>query len=393
MLVSLNSEFIANELVCPPDKHRIEFVDKHGVRGMYVEVRATRNGEGMYYLRYKDVHGKTCHQRIGSTRDISLADARKRAKQLKAEILLGADPRAAARAKKAVLTYAAFFEGHYLPFKKPRKRSWDRDEELYRLRIKSAFGDKRLDQITRQQIQSFHTALAGEGLAAATANHHIKLLKHSLNLAVDWGMLESNPAKRISMLHEDNQIENYMDDVQLDRLLTVLRTDENVTVCHIVLFLLSTGCRLNEALSAKWADVDVENRILVIRAAVSKSKRVRSIPLNDSALDVLASLHTESEFEHLFVNRKTGKPYVAIAKVWHRLRRKAGLPHLRLHDMRHQFASFLVNNGRTLLEVQQVLGHADPRVTLRYSHLSSKTLQEAANSASLKIRGELKKAG
>jgi len=392
MLVSLNSEFIAKELVCPPDKHRVEYVDKDGIRGMYVEVRASRNGEGMYYLRYKDVHGKTCHQRIGSTRDISLADARKRAKQLKAEILLGADPRAAVRARKAVLTYSVFFEEHYLPFKKPRKRSWDRDEELYRLRIKPVFGDKRLDQITRQQIQSFHTALAAEGLAAATCNHHVKLLKHSLNLAVDWGMLEANPAKRVPMLHEDNQVENYLDDAQLDRLLTVLRTDENVAVCQIALFLLSTGCRLNEALSAKWADADIENRVLVIRASTSKSRKVRSIPLNESALDVLASLHTESEFEHLFVNRKTGKPYVAIAKVWHRLREKAGLPHLRLHDLRHLFASFLVNNGRTLLEVQQVLGHADPRVTLRYSHLSSKTLQEAANSASIKIKGGMKPA-
>src|SRR5688572_18568646 len=100
MLVSLSSEFILNRLVCPPDKHRVEFVDKDGVRGLYVEVRASRNGEGMYYLRSK-VHGKLMHQRIGSTRDISLADARKRAKQLKAEILLGADPRAA-REKRAV---------------------------------------------------------------------------------------------------------------------------------------------------------------------------------------------------------------------------------------------------------------------------------------------------
>jgi len=390
MIIDL-AELTPQHLVCPPGKRRIEYVDKGGI-GLYIEVRASSPGVGTHYLRYKNPLGKSCHQKIGSTAVLSITEARREAKRIKAEITLGADPRAAARAKKAVLTYAAFFEGHYLPFKKPRKRSWDRDEELYRLRIKPVFGGKRLDQITRQQIQSFHTALAAEGLAAATANHHIKLLKHSLNLAVDWGMLEANPAKRVPMLHEDNQVENYLDDRQLEGLLTVLRTDENTAVCKIALFLLSTGCRLNEALSAKWADVDIENRVLVIRASTAKSRKVRSIPLNDSALDVLASLHTESEFEHLFVNRKTGKPYVAIAKVWHRLREKAGLPHLRLHDLRHLFASFLVNNGRTLLEVQQVLGHADPRVTLRYSHLSSKTLQEAANSASIKIKGGMKPA-
>lgn len=73
--------------------------------------------------------------------------------------------------------------------------------------------------------------------------------------------------------------------------------------------------------------------------------------------------------------------------VWSRLRREAGLPHLRIHDLRHQYASFLVNSGRTLYEVQQILGHSDPSVTQRYAHLSSRSLQEAANSASVAIRG------
>lgn len=71
-----------------------------------------------------------------------------------------------------------------------------------------------------------------------------------------------------------------------------------------------------------------------------------------------------------------------IRKGWYRLRNDAGLPHLRLHDLRHQYASFLVNSGRTLYEVQQILGHSDPMVTQRYAHLSSKSLQEAAASAS-----------
>ena len=70
-----------------------------------------------------------------------------------------------------------------------------------------------------------------------------------------------------------------------------------------------------------------------------------------------------------------------------RLRRSAGLPFLRIHDLRHQYASFLVNSGRTLYEVQQILGHSDPSVTQRYAHLSSKALQDAANSASVAIRG------
>jgi integrase len=98
---------------------------------------------------------------------------------------------------------------------------------------------------------------------------------------------------------------------------------------------------------------------------------------------VLNKLDTKGEFEHLFVNRQTGLPYTTVMKVWARLRKAAGLPQLRIHDLRHQFASRLVNAGRSLYEVQQILGHSQPIVTQRYAHLSSRTLQQAANSASL----------
>jgi len=114
--------------------------------------------------------------------------------------------------------------------------------------------------------------------------------------------------------------------------------------------------------------------------------------LNDSALDVIKKLDTEGKYEHLFINKQTEKPYTTIMKVWTRLRTKAGLPHLRIHDLRHQYASFLVNSGRTLYEVQQILGHSDSKVTERYAHLSTKTLQAAANSASLIIKGAMKEA-
>jgi site-specific recombinase XerD len=102
---------------------------------------------------------------------------------------------------------------------------------------------------------------------------------------------------------------------------------------------------------------------------------------------VLTELGTENVFDHLFVNHQSKLPYTTVHKVWGRLRRKAGLPFLRIHDLRHQYASFLVNSGRTLYEVQQILGHSDPSVTQRYAHLSSKALQDAANSASIAIRG------
>ena len=145
----------------------------------------------------------------------------------------------------------------------------------------------------------------------------------------------------------------------------------------------------NEALQARWEHIDRPNRVWRIPAPNSKSKRIRSVPLNDAALDVLTQLDTEGKFDHLFLNRKTKKPFSNIHKVWERLRKAAGLPHLRIHDLRHQYASFLVNSGRSLYEVQQILGHSNPIVTQRYSHLSSKSLQDAANSASVIIKGAM----
>jgi len=88
-------------------------------------------------------------------------------------------------------------------------------------------------------------------------------------------------------------------------------------------------------------------------------------------------LDTEGTLDHLLINTETGKPYTTIMKIWTRPRKKAGLPHLRIHGLRHQYTSFLVNSGRTLYEVQSISGHSDAKVTQRYAHLSAKALQES----------------
>jgi hypothetical protein len=106
-----------------PERSRIELCDKD-LPGLYVEVRVSNQGQGTYYLRYKDSTGKTSHQKIGRTTDMDLADARKKARHLKAEIALGANPSAEAKAQKEVPTLDAFFQQSYLPFITPRKRSW-----------------------------------------------------------------------------------------------------------------------------------------------------------------------------------------------------------------------------------------------------------------------------
>jgi integrase len=355
--------------------------------GLYIEVRATSPGQGTYYLRYKDATGKTCHQKIGRTGDMTLAAARGRCKELKAEIQLGADPRGEHKAKKAVPTLAAFFADSYMPHVKPRKRSWAKDQALFTNRIEAAFGHVRLNELRRQELQVFHSQLLTKGIGEATADHHIKLIRQVLNKAVEFGVIEVNPIARIRLFNPDNRLENYLGGDELEGLLKVLRTHKNRPVCNAALFLLSTGARLNEALSATWEHIDRENKVWRIPASNSKSKKVRSVPLNESALEVLDQLGTEGKHDHLFVSGKTGAKLVFVRKSWDRIRVLAELPHLRIHDLRHQYASFLVNSGRSLYEVQKILGHSSHSVTERYAHLSSRSLMDAANTASVMIKG------
>lgn len=370
---------------CPVGKSRMELCDAV-VKGLYVEVRTTSPGIGTYYLRYKDVDGKTCHRKLGSTTEVKLVDAKDRALQLKVEISNGKDPKEATLKRKAIPTFSEFFEEKYLPHAKQHKRTWQNDEQMYKTHLKQVFGHLKLTAIKREAVQSFHSGLKQQGRTGSTCDHYLKLMRHALNLAVDWNIIGSNQLARVKLFRECNQIERYMDDAELAALLKVLHTDDNRPVCNLALFLLATGARSNEARQARWEDIDVANRLWHIPAAISKSKKVRNVPLNDTALEVLATVNTQAEFEYVFVNLSSGKPYACVKKAWTRLRVAAGLPKLRLHDLRHQYASMLVNAGRSLYEVQQILGHSDPKVTTRYAHLAPSTLQAAAMAAGDKLQ-------
>lgn len=387
-VISLTQDQIAS-LKPLAGKARTEYCD-NGVPGLYVLVSA--GGPTMtYYLRYKDATGKTCHQKIGRTTDINLADARKQAKLLKAEITAnGRDPRAEVKAQKAVLTMDELWK-EYAAFAEPRKRSFKRDEQIYRLQVQPTFGKVRINLINRQQIQTLMTKLMKTGLAAASVDHVAKLIRRMLGLAVQWDKLDRNPASRIELFSLDNQIEHYLDDEQLQRLVSVLKDYPAKEVALICMYLLATGCRVNEALTAEWKLIDRQNRIWRVAASNSKSGKSRAVPLSDAALDVLDQIGTEGNFDYVFTNPDTKLPFVHIRHTWNRIRGKAGMPWLRLHDLRHSHASFLINSGCSLFVVQQVLGHADSRVTQRYAHLSSKTLQDAANNVSLKIMEAVKK--
>jgi integrase len=378
----LNEQFIKTGLICPSNKSHIEFTDANRT-GLYVEVRSTSQGRGTWWYRFKAKDsGRTARIKIGRTDLVSVKLAKEQVRTLRAKAQLGEDLAGEQRKKKETLTWSAFFEQWYLPHAKQHLRSWGNLEEMHRLRIKDRFGDIKLNKITRHAVQQFHNELRDAGLAAASCDHHLKLLRQAMNQAVSWDFLETNPISKIQLFNESNAEERLMTDDELQRLMATLTQDRNATVALVIKLLLFTGARVNEALHARWADVSRAQRTWTILARNSKSKRRRSVPLSDAAIAILDQLGTETQSEWLFTSsRGDGKQRLTtINKAWQRIRQDADLAHVRLHDLRHMHASMLINSGHSLYIVQQVLGHSDPSVTQRYSHLSTATLHEAANS-------------
>jgi integrase len=208
-----------------------------------------------------------------------------------------------------------------------------------------------------------------------------------LALAVEWEMLEKNVLRGFKLFHVDNRVENYLDEAEVERLKDVLLSDENRMVALAILFLLVTGARLNSALHAKWRDIDLQSGVWLVPASEAKSKRANPQYLNPSALWILQEIGTRGEYEHVFVNRQTGRPFTTITRVWYRLRKQAGLnPRTRLHDLRHTFGRMVLAAGHSITELQRAMNHADCRTTMRYGHLTGTTMRTVALAASVIIK-------
>ena len=378
------TQAIVDSLRCSPGKKHEEFCDLQ-VPALLVYVTCSPTYIPKYQVRGKKDTGTNQLATLGTTREMTLNSARKLALQLKQEWTTKSKAVSALVLveTKTEMTWDSFIKEHFAPHCTAHIRSAKKYDQLQRLYVSPRFGSLPLGQITRKDVQGLHVDMLEKmKLSPASADHAIKFMRRALNLAVQWDYLEKNPLKNFELFMVDNQVENYLSDEQLQRLIGILRTDSNRTVCMILLFLISTGARANEAMTAIWKNISIEGRVWKVDAIRSKSKRTRSIPLNDSALWVLQQLDTQGKSEYLFPSPVSGKPFLAITRPWYRLRKLAGVK-VRIHDLRHGFASMLVSGGRSLYEVQQILGHSDPKVTMRYAHLNAKTLQEAANAGSV----------
>ena len=207
-------------------------------------------------------------------------------------------------------------------------------------------------------------------------------MRYIFNLAIRWETpgITQNPTAGIRLFDENNQKERYLTQVEAHQLYAAVVKSDNPMLRYIVPMLILTGARKREVLDARWSDLDLDRRQW--RIPVTKSGKVRFVPLSDGVLNLLGTIPKRSGCPWIFPNPKTNKPFISIYYSWDTARKDAGLDDVRMHDLRHSFASFLVNSGRSIYEVQKILGHTQIKTTQRYAHLAQETLLDAANTVS-----------
>ena len=290
-------------------------------------------------------------------------------------------PSAQAGRHDVPVIFDAFVSDIYLPHVKLRKRSWDVDERIARQHLSPTFGDRQLIDIQRHEVEDWLRGLSGKGLAPTTCNRILAVLKTICSLAETRGLLPAgqSPCKGVSSFKIHTQRERYLSREEAQRLMRALEKSDRLEAFAIRLLLL-TGARKSEILKARWENVRLDQRLLTV--PLSKSGRPRHILLSDAALDILRALPRTSGNSWLFPGHAPEKPLSDLYLFWNRLRRDLGLVDVRIHDLRHTFASFLVNAGHSLYEAQKMLGHGDPRTTMRYAHLGQASLLAAAETVS-----------
>lgn len=289
-------------------------------------------------------------------------------------------PAAAGRVTANTLSLDAFVSHVYLPHIKAHKRSWRMDARIARRHLSPVFGARPLARIRRAEVEDWLQGLRERGFAPASCNRFLAVLKTICTVAENRGFLPCgrSPCLGVSGFRAPAQKERYLSRKEAESLMRALKASPHPHARALQLLLL-TGARKNEILKARWENMDLERGMLT--TPVSKSGKARHIILSEAAMSVIRKL-PRGDSPWLFPGQSKGKALSDIYLFWNSLRQELGLGDVRIHDLRHSFASFLVNAGHPLYEVQKMLGHADPRTTMRYAHLEQATLRLAAETVS-----------
>lgn len=258
--------------------------------------------------------------------------------------------------------------------------------DVYRLhKLCSYFKDMDLRTITPLMIERFRKSRLKVGNTKSTCNRYLQLLKRMFNVAIDEGYVEENPARKVKLYSEkDNLKERILIEAEEGKLMETC----SETLSPILVVALNTGMRRAEILNLKWSQVDFKARR--IRVEKTKSGKVRFIPMNDVLFNELCRVKSRGgQSPFVFFNPETGKPYLDIKTGFKGACKRAGISNLRFHDLRHTFASHLVEKGVDIETVRDLLGHHSITITQRYTHSSDDRKRAAVELLSRKVEGKI----
>lgn len=350
--------------------------------------RLAPTGKRTYYLYYRTKDGKQRRPSIGRHGLMKPEAARAIARSLLAEVAQGGDPSLTRAQYKGAPIFDVLCDRYMEEHADVRKKasSAEGDRRLIRLHLRPALGTQKVAAINRADVSSLHHKLHA---TPYEANRVLALASKMFALSERWGMRPdgSNPAKNIDRFKEEKR-ERYLTSGEIARLWQVLNSDAAAAkaspsaIAAIKLLMLS-GRRLNEVLGLKWAWVDLDAKLL--RLPDTKGGRL-TVSLADAAIAVITDLK-KGAGDHAYVipGAIEGKPLVNLQKPWRAVRALAGLDDVRIHDLRHTFASIGAGMGMSLHMLGRLLGHSQAATTSRYAHLAQSPVQAAADAIGVEL--------
>ena len=357
------------ERIQPIDRDIFEWDDR--LKGFGVRVKPS--GVRSYVVQYRNRHGRSRRITIGRHGRWTAEEARKHARLLLAQVDRGEDPvedKMVARKASTVREFAERYMTDYAPGKK-KASSIETDEINLRLHILPAIGNLPIKALTRVDVVRLHQSMKNTPVGA---NRTICLVSHMMNVAEAWGLRPdgTNPCRHVEKYKEVKR-ERYLSADELARLGDALSVDELPAAIAAIRLLILTGCRRGEILTLRWEYVDLKAECLRLPDSKTGSKVVH---LNAPALAVLRDLGP-MESGWVIEGAKPGAHLVNLKKPWYRVRKAAGLEDVRIHDLRHSYASVAAGLGEGLHVIGKLLGHSQAQTTHRYAHLAVDPIKAA----------------
>jgi integrase len=343
-------------------------------------LRVKPSGVKSFLVQYRNRYNVSRRITVGRFGVIGPEEARRKARKLLARVQDGADPASDRREALLAPTVGELAERYLAEHAAPKKRprSVKSDKTLLRLHILPALGGLKVEALSRADVITLHHSMRA---TPGAANRTLACLSKMLNLAERWGLRSdgSNPCRHVER-YPERKMERFLSADELGRLGATLTEAEKTktetpSVIAAIRLLIFTGARLGEILDLRWVSVDLEHACLRLPESKTGPK---TIYLNPPALEILTALETD-DGPWVIRGRSPGKPLVNLRKPWYRIRQRAGLDDVRLHDLRHSFASFGVAGGQSLPIIGALLGHSQPQTTARYAHLAADPLRQATD--------------